>query len=166
MKEEEAKLWQIVDIKGYAAFSSSSFLTLKIIARKFEKIEHYMKNWERILRHWAGINDSCKKIIGRFQKMDLSLMDDRFPVEVLRELKEDVMPKMGQEYDELDSMLNKYASDSPPEERDIIQKIDECKETVERMLALGEQIRNDKRYRQYRNATPELERIHYSNPVD
>jgi hypothetical protein len=91
-------------------------------------------------------------------------LDDRFPVEALRELKEDVMPKMGKGYDEIDSMLRAYLSGSYSEPGDIMQKIEECRKTAERMLGLREIVHKDKRYQKYRQTNPE--RIHYSKPVD
>ena len=149
MEQGELDLWRMVDVGWYNSCLSIFNLDLDSIREKVQKGETDVQ----------GLRDSIKdyyvKISARFEGMNLELLDDGFPVDVLGELRGNVIPTMGKRYDELDALLTQYASGSAAVEESIISKISECLSLVARMDTLGNEFEQNKGYREYRKTNPD-----------
>ncbi len=121
MEQQEQDLWKIVDVGGYTSYGTLFAFTLDAIKKKVESNEMDMQNQRDIFK------SSHEKISKRFQEMNLNLLDKTFPLDALRELKENVFPEMGLKYKELDSLLKHYISGSYQLKERILKKIKECK---------------------------------------
>ncbi len=148
MEQEELDLWRIVDVGRYGSSNTIFKMALDIIEEEVQANKKYRQ------RLWDITKARYGKISTRFQKMDLNLLDDVFPVDILKELKNNVFPKMGEKYDELDSLLTQYISCSSTVKKSALQKIDECQGLVKRMEVLGNEFAQNAGYRRYRETDP------------
>lgn len=156
MEQEERDLWKIVDVGGYAAYGTLFAFTVDAIKSKVESGEKDLQNQRDLIR------TSYAKISKRFQDINLGLLDKRFPVDALRELKEDVFPEMGLKYKELDSLLKHFLSGSYQLKERILKKIKECREIIKKMGDLGIKFSKNDRYWEYRKTNPE--RLYLEQP--
>ncbi|HEC93146.1 MAG TPA: hypothetical protein ENI51_09175 [Candidatus Atribacteria bacterium] len=152
MEQQEINLWRMVDVGGYAAMGTLFAFALESIKTNIENDNNDNTN---IQEQMDKINNSYEKISKRFQKMNLNLLDKRFPVDTLRKLKEQVFPEMGKKYKELETLLRHYISGAFHLKIRILNKIKECKELVKQMSDLGIEFSKNDRYWKYRNTNPE-----------
>ena len=149
MEQEERDLWKIVDVGGYAALGTLFAFTLEAIKIKVESDEKDMQEQQ------YRIKNSYENISKRFQEINLSLLDKRFPVNTLRKLKEKLFPEIGLKYKEMNTLLKHYISGSSHLKIRILNKIKECQELVKQMGELGQNFSKNDRYWEYRNTNPE-----------
>ena len=138
-----------MDVGVYAAYGTLFAITLDSIKTKVESDETDMQEQQDRIRN------SYKNISNRFQKIDLSLLDKKFPVNALRELKANVFPEMGNKYKELDILLKHYISGASHLKIRIINKINECRKIVKQMNDLGIEFSKNERYWEYRKPNPD-----------
>ena len=105
-------------------------------------------------KNWVSIKGRYEKISQRFQEMDMTLLDDRFPVKILKELKGEVFPEMGRKYTELELLLTPCFYSLPRFKEPILEKIDDCQSPMERMRLLGIEFAKNNRYQEYRKTSP------------
>lgn len=148
MEQDEIAMWRTVDVKDYCAYRLTFGMCLDRIRRSVQKDGKDI----RIL--WSLIKDGYRSIAARFKDMDITSLDDKFPVDILTELKDTVIPEMGRRYDELDSLLINYLSGSSQSNTPIIENIEASQGLVKRMGVLGEEFQQNKRYQQYRITKP------------
>lgn len=149
MKREELDLWRTVDVGWYGSSGAIFEMVLDAIGEEIQENKGYTE------RLWDITKDRYGKISIRFQKMDLRLLDDIFPVGILEELKNEVFPEMGKKYNELDSLLIQYVSGSPTIKKHTLRKINECQGLTKRMGVLGNEFAQNVRYRKYRETNPD-----------
>ncbi len=149
MEQKEQNLWKLVDVGGYAAYGTLFAFTLESIKTKVESDELDMQEQQ------DRIKTSFENIFNRFQKIDLSLLDKKFPLATLRELKEKVFPEMGLKYKELNTLLKHFISGSSHLKIRIINKINECKKIIKQMNDLGIEFSKSERYWEYRKPNPD-----------
>ncbi len=148
MEPDEIEMWRTVDVKGYCAHRLTLEMCLNGIRRSVQEDG-------KDIRIWLGlIKKGYRRIAARFEEMDIASLDDRFPVDILTELKDTVIPEMGRRYDELDSLLIGYLSGSSESNTSIIQNIEASQGLVERMRVLGDEFSRNGRYIQYRITKP------------
>ncbi len=149
MDQREIDLWRMVDVGGYASMSTLFSFTLKTIEMKIEKDN------PDIQKERDRINDSYQKLSKRFQQINLHLLNKNFPLETLHEIKENLIPEMGQKYTELDTLLKHYVSGETHLKIRILNKIKECRDIVKRMSDLGIEFSKSNLYWEYRNTKPQ-----------
>jgi hypothetical protein len=149
MDPKEQELWRMVDVGGYAAMLTFISFTLESLKSKIEKDSTDIKDEKE------KINNSYEILFKRFQEMNLNLLDKRFPVEILREIKEKVLVELGQKYKELETLLKFYISGSTHLKIRIINKIKECQGLVKQLNDLGLEFARNDRYWEYRNTNPQ-----------
>jgi hypothetical protein len=158
MDQKEVELWKIVDVGGFAAYGTFFSLSLEAMKTRVEKENKDIKELkDRIDRFHQNITK-------RFKDMNLTLLDKRFPVDVLKELRDRVFPEMGTKFKELDSLLKYYLSGSMHLKGRVIAKIKECDEFITKMGELGQKFSKNDRYWEYRKTNPE--RISLERPED
>ncbi len=153
MEQQEINLWRMVDVGGYSAMGTFFAFALESIKTNIEDDNN--DNTNNIQEQMDKINSSYEKISKRFQKINLNLLDKRFPVDTLRKLKGQVFPEMGKKYKELDTLLKHYISGAVYLKIRILNKIKECKELVKQMGDLGIEFSKNERYWEYRKTNPE-----------
>ncbi|MBS3055858.1 MAG: hypothetical protein J4473_00335 [Candidatus Aenigmarchaeota archaeon] len=92
MDDSEAKLWQIIDIGGYAVAVTVLRENLKYIRQKISR-EHLDENFREAVTQFDNVYELLGKRIGL---IDLEQLDERFPIPVLLELKTEY-PQIGDE---------------------------------------------------------------------
>jgi hypothetical protein len=148
MDEAEQKLWHAIDVGGFAAYGTLFSFTLESIKNRVEK------DSKEIQDPRDKINTYYKNITQRFQAMNLGALDKRFPVDVLKELRDRVFPEMGAKFKELDSLLKYFISGSVHLKGRIAGKIKECDDLVTKMGELGIKFSKNDRYWEYRKTNP------------
>ncbi len=149
MDQTEQNLWKKIDVGGYAAYGTFFSFTLEGIKNRVNKDDTNIQE----LRD--KLNAFYNNISKRFQDINLSLFDKRFPTDTLRELKDSVFPEMGAKFKELDSLLKYFLNGSSHLKVRIEKKIDECEALISKMGELGQQFSRNNRYWEYRNTNPE-----------
>ena len=148
MKHEELDLWSMVDVGHYNSSGTLFNLKLGMIEDKIQK------NQKDVQQLYSELKCRYQKISARFQEMDIGSLDNRFPVNVLTELRNEVFPQMGTNYDELDALLMNYVSDTSSAKTPILEKIEECRGLLEKMRTLGREFGSNERYIEYRATNP------------
>ncbi len=133
MDSLEKEIWETIDIKGLGSHVLISSLCLEGIKRYVRKYKNVEEDWKEIKEHYRNIPERAKKI-------DLSKLDDRFPVEIVREVKEDIIPKLRDEYEDLGILLDRYKEGEYDEEQ-IIHKVEVCQSIIKRLGRLGIEFR-------------------------
>jgi len=150
MDQKELDLWRMVDVGWYASTTSIFLYDLEIILKRIQEDKM------NIQELWNSVKSCYEKISRRFQEMDLDLLNDNFPIDILRELKNSVFPEMGKRYGELENLLTQYVlNQSNGNNQSIQKKIEECQNLVKRMDVLGKEFKRNERYGEYRSKNPE-----------
>lgn len=144
MDSLEKELWEMCDVRGLGSHLFSSFLGLGDISTKVDK------NKKNIMKDWEEIKTQYDSHVGKINKIDLESLDENFSLSIHKEIKEEIIPKLNQEYEELDLLLIDYVAGSNVNSEKITEKIETCQGIVNRMLYLSQEFKNNKRYMEYR----------------
>lgn len=149
MDESERQLWRSIDVGGYAAYGTLFAFTLEGLKKRVESDAPDIQEVRDRLTHYF------KNLADRFQAMNLSKLDNRFPVAVLKEVRDQLIPEMATKFKELDALLKHFLSGASHLKMRIGKKIDECQALVTRMGELGQEFSKNPRYWEYRKTNPE-----------
>lgn len=86
MNQRERELWQMINIKGYAAMSCVIDSKLQWIVRDITTRP------EKLSDHYRVIREEATRFVARIELIDLSQLDARFPLVILTRLKEEALP--------------------------------------------------------------------------
>lgn len=148
MDESERQLWHSIDVGGYAAYGTLFSFTLEGLKKRVETDAADIREMRDRLGHYF------KNLSDRFQAMNLSKLDNRFPVAVLKEIRDRLIPDMAAKFKELDALLKHFLSGASHLKVRIAKKIDECQALVTRMGELGQEFSKNPRYWEYRKTDP------------
>ena len=101
MDDLEKTLWATIDIKGYGAYVMTASMGLEDIKSKVHKRKKVADDWSLIVSAYEPISKAAEAI-------DLNALDDRFPADVVREVKCLLIPELNQSYNTLNSLLTEY----------------------------------------------------------
>jgi len=149
------QLWKMVDIGGYAAGFMISELFLDPMAKNLTD----RTNPDFIQEGWDNVKERYRTINSGYQSINLELLDDMFPLEILTAIRDEIFPEMGECYATLDGMLQPYLQDPSADAQPILEQIDKCKEIVRRAREKGREFGQHPKYRMYRSLIEEGDRI-------
>jgi hypothetical protein len=149
MDQEELEIWRQIDVGYYGSTRAVFDIRLCTIEKDV------LQNKQDVKKNLEPIKSRYEKIVERLQGMNLESLDDRFPVDVLKELRDDIFPDMGRRYEELEFILNQYITTPAMQKSIVIDKIVECLNVVNRMGALGLKVSQNEGYIEYRRTNPD-----------
>ena len=130
MDDLEKTLWATIDIKGYGAYVMTASMGLEDIKSKVHKRKKVADDWSLIVSAYEPISKAAEAI-------DLNALDDRFPADVVREVKCLLIPELNQSYNTLNSLLTEYRPGKSKNVNSIIKQADVCRLVLKQMGEAG-----------------------------
>jgi len=158
MKSEEA-LWRMVDVGRFSSITTSLGFHNQLVRINTRKSREGLKDsWEETGERFRG---DYEYLASRFEKIDLGLLcPKRFPVETLREMKEDLIPRTREGVEELhdlitgDGGIEKYPIP-------ILDKVNSLEVLFKRMRELPDAFRTNRGFIAYSKKL-ELDSLEYA----
>ncbi len=131
MDQEELCLWHSINVKGYIA-------SVSIYQTAISRLEKVLSaGGTEPPSIWSVAKERHKKIQRRYSKIDLNPLDERFPLEILVELKNEVIPGLGDAFRDLDTELQWYFADHTAYSHVVRYKMFTSQSLMDRMRDLG-----------------------------
>jgi hypothetical protein len=115
---------------------------------------------EMIKEDWAPIRTRYDGLRKRYEAIDLDKLDSRFPKDIVAEVRDEILPRLGVGFIELEALLavGKEHGFFHTLKEAIEDKIKECKENANEFLKRSEPFINWPGYKEYRAANPDKNR--------
>ncbi|MBW2987132.1 hypothetical protein KY336_01150 [Candidatus Woesearchaeota archaeon] len=155
MKQEEIGLWRMIDVGGYKNSIGIFRSYLDLIVQDIQTGELDM-----IAEDWAPVRKRYEGMKKRYEAMDLSRLDDRFPKDIVTEVRDELLPRLGVSFLELEALLGlgKQHGYFPALREAVDAKIKECKENANEMLKRSAPFQDWPGYVKYRELSPDTDR--------
>lgn len=151
MEQEEIDMWRMIDVGGYVNSIGIFGHYMDFIGEDIRKGDFGM-----IEEDWAPIRKRYEGMRTRYEGIDPDKLDSRFPKDIVAEVKNNIIPKLGADFAELEKLLDLGAEhgfffilrDA------ITARISECKISVNEMLNRSVPFVNWPGYHEYRKLKP------------
>lgn len=142
LDQSEIELWKMVDVRGYGNVILGYGIRLNFIKDNIDK-----GNYSLAIKNIETLIESHSSLIDRYDKIDLSRLDNRFPVEIITELQQETLPRLRGLYQSLKDLIKR---DNKSQKSEIILKIEECNVVLDHMDKLKRDVAENVRYNQFR----------------
>jgi len=165
MKQEEINMWRMIDVGGYNASIGIFWDNLFNIQKGITSGEP-----EDIPRRWKQLNDRFEGFSERFEDMQLERLNSKYPLAIMMELKNELVPKLTEELGALDALIDfceKHKEKNLYKRlpHTLVSAIDRCAEPLKKMFQLGKPFQAWPGYDDYRKSkTQRIYSFKHSTP--
>ena len=148
MDEQELKLWHMVDVGHYGARISEFDCYFAILEINVDKGEGPPEKGR-------SIQQGIENLKERYDAIDISLLDDRFPIEAITRIQQEYFPQLIESYNNLAPLIENYNNGTLEDKAAFLEAIYETHGIIGKMKRT---FPDSPRYREYRNLTAERDR--------